>query len=277
MAKRSETVPAKVRQARIRELLKDNHTVSIKELAKEFAVSEMTVRRDLEVLERAGEVRRTHGGAMPADRMVFQFDFTARRQAHKPAKIAIARRALEVIKPHKRIIIDTGTTTLELAYLLKEEHDITVLTPSLAVASVLQFSPGVQTVLLGGVVRRGSPDLTGVVTETVLDMFAADIAFQGADGIGIDGRLYNADTRIAKVDRKIRERAERTYILSDSSKIGKTALITHGYINEVEALITDWKIDPAHKKSFEEKGATVIAAGQENKNRANINGYGGTA
>jgi len=248
-----------MRQAKVRELLRSRQTVSIAELAAMFGVSEMTIRRDLNRLERTGQVRRTHGGVMPADRMVFEFDFAARRQANCRAKQAIAREALKLIEPVNRVILDTGTTTLELAHCLKGFSGLTVITPSLAVASELQFSEGIQTVLLGGLIRRGSPNLSGTVTENVLDMFAVDIAFQGADGIGVDGALYTADMRISRVDQKIRKRAERTYILADSSKIGRTALARHGFLQQVDGLITDDGIDPEHKGRLEELGANIVA------------------
>ena len=249
---------APIRQDRIRRLLGQQRIVSIRDLSSSLGVSEMTIRRDLARLERNGEVRRTHGGAVAAERMVFEFDFALQRQSHRAAKQAIAREAFKFVKSGQRIIIDTGTTTLELAYLLKDCSEITVITPSLAVASVLQFSAGVETILLGGLIRHGSPDLTGVVTESILERFAADVAFQGADGIGLDGRLYNADTRIAKVDQKIRQRADVTYVLADSTKIGKTALIAHGFVYEVKALITDDRIIAEYRSAFEDMGATVI-------------------
>ncbi len=260
MASSIERLSAASRQSKIRELLKSDRQVSIPELAEMFGVSEMTARRDLQKLENQGQVRLMRGGAMPAEKMEFEFDFALRRQANRRAKQAIAREAFRLIRPEQRLILDTGTTTLELAHLLKDSDDLTVITPSLAVASVLQFSSGIQTVLLGGIIRRGSCDLTGVVTEANLDMFSADIAFQGADGIGLDGTLYNCDMRIAKVDQKIRQRAQQTYILADSSKIGKTALATNGYVYQIDALITDNGIEPKYKKAFEKIGASVITA-----------------
>jgi len=258
MAENMTKLTAGQRQARICQTLKEKQEISIVQLAERFGVSEMTVRRDLDKLENVGQIRRTHGGAVPTERMVFEFDFSGRRQAYRKEKQAIAAEAVKLIQPGHRLLLDTGTTTLELAYLLKEFSNLTVVTPSLAVASVLQFSPGVGVVLLGGIILKGSCDLTGVVTESNLDMFAVDIAFQGADGIGLDGTVYNADMRIAKVDQKMRRRAEHTYILSDSSKIGKTALATNGFIYDVDALIIDDGIDPECKKKFENIGAIVI-------------------
>ena len=253
------------RQSVIGEILQSHKEVAISELAERFSVSEMTIRRDLDHLAETGLVRRTHGGAVPAERMVFEFDFVARRQANLAAKRAIASEAVKLIRPGLRLILDTGTTTLELAHLLRNFDDLTVITPSLAVASELQFSEGVQTVLLGGVIRKGSPDLAGMATEAVLDMFAADIAFQGADGIGPDGVLYTADMSIAKVDQKIRTRAQRTYILADSSKIGKTALARHGFIQQVDALITDDGIKDEDRRRFEKLGAEMIVVSTENR------------
>ncbi len=258
MAANKKSVPAAARTAKIRELLKDSPQVSVGQLARLFKVTEMTIHRDLTKLEQANHVRKTHGGAVAAERMIFEFDFTARRAANHKAKQAIAQQAMQFIKPPVRIILDTGTTTLELAYLLKDCSNISVITPSLAVASVLQFSQGVETILLGGIIRRGSPDLTGVVAEKVLDMFMVDIAFQGADGIGLDGRMYNSDIRIANVDQKIRQRAKKTFILCDSSKIGKTDFASNGCLSEVNALITDSRISGEQLKSLKKSGTEII-------------------
>jgi DeoR/GlpR family transcriptional regulator of sugar metabolism len=256
--------PDKMSAAHRREFISQklaaSQSVSIPELAEVFGVSEMTVRRDLDSLEAAGKVRRTHGGAMMAERMAFEFNFVARRQANRRAKQAIAREAFKLIGSGMRIIIDTGTTSLELAHLLRNfspAGELTVITPSLAVASELQFCENIQTVLLGGIVRKGSPDLTGMVSESVLDMFFADIAFQGADAIDLNGAMYNSDMRTAKVDQKIRSRAGKTYILADSSKIGRTELTRHGQVQETAGLITDDGLSDEKRKILENLGTQI--------------------
>ena len=108
--------------------------------------------------------------------------------------------------------------------------------------------------------REGSPDLTGAVTEYGLDMLAADLAFQGADGIGLDGTVYNADLQLARVDQRMHTRAEKTYILADSSKIGRTSLAKMVMLSEVEALITDGGLDAKVKKRFEKEGGKVMVS-----------------
>lgn len=255
---KNHKISAISRRNRITELLQDNPEVNISELAALFGTSQMTIRRDLDRLAEQGLVRRTHGGATTAERMEFLFDFAERRRRNQKAKQAIAARAVQFIQPGMRIILDTGTTTLELAYLIKQMRDLTVITPSLAVASVLQFSTGIQTILLGGVIRKGSPDLTGVITEKVLEMVTVDIVFQGADGIGLNGELYNADMHIAQVDAKMRQRAQRTYILCDSSKIGKREFAVNGSLAEVNALITDKGISSDDLKSLKKICPEII-------------------
>jgi DeoR/GlpR family transcriptional regulator of sugar metabolism len=246
------------RKKHLTSLVSENRPLVVKELARLFNVSEMTVHRDLNQLQEQGRIERTHGGAVPSERMSFEFDFTSRRRTDKKYKKVIARRALDFIRPGDKLILDTGTTTLELAYLLRDYEGLTVITPSLAVASVLQFSKGVMTVLLGGIIRQGSPDLTGAVTESVLDMFMVDIAFQGADGIGLNGELFNSDIRIARVDKKMRKRAEKTIILSDSSKIGKVDFASNGSLSEVDALITDSRITDEQLSALNKSGTKII-------------------
>ena len=129
MAKKNDKTPAHIRQEEICKTLKSNDEVSIPQMAQEFGVSEMTIHRDLKRLENNGHLKRTRGGAQPSEKMEFEFDFANRRAINHKAKQAIAQEALKFIKPGQKIVLDTGTTTLELAYLLKDHKDLTVITP----------------------------------------------------------------------------------------------------------------------------------------------------
>lgn len=242
----------------IRQALAEGKDVSAALLARKYQVSEMTIHRDLNKLQANGLIVRKRGSVEPAERMEFEFNFAVRRVRNQKAKQAIAREALNFIAPGMRIILDTGTTTLELACLLRDYQDMTVITPSLAVASVLQFSSAIQTVLLGGILCKGSPDLTGVVTETVLDMFMVDAVFQGADAISLNGELFNSDIRLASADRKMRQRARQTYILCDSSKIGFTDLASNGNLSQVDALVTDHHIKQEYLSDLKKSGTRIL-------------------
>lgn len=253
-------VPSAARHLRIRERLAAQPGAAISDLARELGVSEMTIRRDLTALEDQAHVQRTHGGAVLTERMILEFNYRDRREQNRAAKCAIAAEARKLVQPGQRLILDTGTTTLELATLLRDGEDLTVITPSLAVASELQHAPGVEVILLGGIMRRGSPDLTGPVTEHCLELFSADVAFQGAEGIGLDGAIYNIDLRLARVDRLMRQVARQCCVLADHTKIGTTALARSGMLADVHFFITDPGAPPAVLRRFARMGPRVLTA-----------------
>ena len=255
-----KNLPSAARQSQIRERFAAGPGVSVSELAREFDVSEMTIRRDLAVLEGQSHIQRTHGGAFLTQRMMLEFDYRGRREVNRAAKAAIAAEARKLVQPGQRLILDTGTTTLEFAALLKDGKDLTVISPSLAVASELQHAAGVEVILLGGVIRRGSPDLTGPVTENCLELFSADFAFQGADGIGDDGAIYNSDLRLARVDKLMRRVARRSCLLADHTKIGTTALARNGTLADVDIFITDTGAPAAVLKRFARLGPKIVTA-----------------
>jgi DeoR family transcriptional regulator of aga operon len=253
-------LPSAARQSQIRQRLAERPGVGVADLARAFGVSGMTIRRDLAALEAKSHVQRTHGGAVLAERMILEFDYRERRETNRAAKRAIAAAARRLVRPGQRLILDNGTTSLELAALLQDGEDLTVITPSLAVASELQHAAGVEVILLGGVMRRGSPDLTGPVTEHCLELFSADFAFQGADGIGDDGTIYNTDLRLARVDRLMRRLARRSCVLADHTKIGTTALARCGSLADVDVFITSAGAPAAALKRFARLGPEVVVA-----------------
>jgi DeoR/GlpR family transcriptional regulator of sugar metabolism len=250
--------PAAARQQIIRETLRKSAAVSVSSMAERLGVSEMTIRRDLEKLENMSNVRRTRGGAVVAERTVFEFTYQERQRAMQAQKSAIAHNALSLIKPGQRIILDTGTTTLHLAALLKEKDNLTVITPSLAVASELQYANGIRVVLLGGVLHRGSPDLTGPLTEHCLELLSADWAFQGAEAVGADGSVYNVDLQLAQVDRKMRVKAAKACLLVDSSKFGRNALVRNGTLSDFDIVITDHSVPDKFRRLARRMGTNLI-------------------
>jgi len=255
-----KNLPSAARQWRIKERLSEQPGLSVSEIARELGVSEMTIRRDFAALEEQALLQRTHGGAVLTEKMILEFDYRERRERNRAAKRAIAAEARKLVKPGQRLILDTGTTTLELAALLRDGEDLTIITPSLAVASELQHAEGVEVILLGGVIRRGSPDLTGPVTEHCLELFAADIAFQGADGISLDGVIYNSDLRLARVDKLMRKMAARSCLLADHSKLGRTALARCGTLADVDYFITDHRAPDVALRRFGRFKTTVVTA-----------------
>jgi DeoR family transcriptional regulator of aga operon len=248
-------------EAMRQELLKADE-VSIEDLAGRFAVSGMTVRRDLELLESRGDVIRTHGGAARAKRLTFEFSFREKQNRNSGAKSRIAERAAGHIEDGQAVILDTGTTTLEIARRIMGRRNVTVITTSLAIVSALQFAAGVRVVLLGGFLRGGSPDLHGPLTEQNVEMFRADIAFMGADAIDLDGNTYADDLQVVNLDRKMAASAARVIVVADSSKFGRTGMCRIFSPSDYSLIVSDSGIGADVLKRLAEKGIEVEVAAQ---------------
>jgi DeoR/GlpR family transcriptional regulator of sugar metabolism len=227
-----------LRLRKILALLASHEEVSVTSLAARFRVTTMTIRRDLESLERDGRITRTHGGALLAAPTMAAFAFQERRQVRMAEKAAIGRAAVREVQPGMTLILDTGTTTLEVARLLGGIPRLKVLTNSLAIASALLAHGDLELVLLGGTVSARSPDLSGPLTEDNLAAFRADLAIVGADALDARG-LYTSGQPIARVSRAMLANAARTLLVADSSKFGKTAFARIANWSDIDLLVTD--------------------------------------
>lgn len=239
MARSKHKVNQLQRLEQIRSVLLKSDEVSVKQLASKFGISSMTIRRDLEVLESNGEAIRTHGGAALAKRLTFEFAFRQKQNKNQQKKNMIAKRAIEHIENGQVIMLDTGTTTLEIARELLRKRKVTIITTSLAIVSHLQFAPSLDTVLLGGFLRGGSPDMHGPLTEQNIEQFSADIAFLGADAIDNDGNTYTDDLRVVSIDRKMASNAKKVIVVADSTKFSKSDMCKVLTPAEYGLVITD--------------------------------------
>ena len=228
------------RQATIAKLLLAEGRVLIDRLARRFRVNSMTIRRDLKHLEQSGVAIRCTGGAVAAQRIVLEFSFDKRRREHLEQKIRIGQAAAKRIQSGQTVFLDTGTTTLEVARALsKRSVDCHVLTSSLVVASQLWGHPSIRLSLLGGDVRRGSPDLAGPLTEWMLDKLSADVAFLGSDGIDPQRGCFAAGIESARVAERMAASARRVVVVADGSKLGLAGAARYLKIEQVDELITD--------------------------------------
>lgn len=220
----------------------------------------MTIRRDLRRLSSAGRVVRSHGGAASAEQVLFEFQFLERTQLAQQQKEEIGVAAARLVRDGQSVLLDSGTTTLALARQLRDRRGVTVITTSLPIASVLQRAPGVETLLLGGFVRRDTPDLGGPLTDANLDALRADLAFVGADGVDAVGNVYNGSIGIGQMLAKMASRANRAYVVADGSKLGRTQLMKFGNVTAWHGLITDAAADPAFVETLRRAGVNVIVA-----------------
>jgi DeoR/GlpR family transcriptional regulator of sugar metabolism len=226
-------------------------------LARKFAVSDMTVRRDLQTLAESGRVLRTHGGAAPAERISFEFNFLHKVRENQAAKQAIAEAAAGLVRDGQSVFLESGTTTLAVARALKPRKALKIVTTSLPIASELQFCENVEVLLLGGLLRRGAPDLAGALTESNLEQVRTDIAFLSADGIDARGNIYSGSMDVVRLLKKMLTCTAKAYVVADSSKIGHTAVMRLGHLKELDGLITDRGTSRALVTSLTSAGAHV--------------------
>lgn len=226
------------------EILRAHENVSTAELAVRFAVSEMTIRRDLKKLQEEGIALPFYGGALAAQRITFEFEFDETRRMNMALKKSIALAAASEVKEGQTIFMDTGTTTLELAKVLAQSSlQMTVITASLVIASELWARGNIRLQLLGGQVRGGNPDLAGPLTEIMLERLSADVAFLGSDGIHPTRGSFASDMETARIAERMAACSNEVVVICDSSKIGRAGAVRYLKIDEIDQLITDNNAD----------------------------------
>jgi DeoR/GlpR family transcriptional regulator of sugar metabolism len=245
------------RRQQILNLLEETGSLDVGDLADRFAVSVVTIRKDLDDLEREGLLQRTFGGAVFSHRSRFNKSFLERAGLHRREKRAIAAAALDYVKDGDTIILDAGTTTLALAQLLKQQvKSAFIITCSVPVALELS-SAGYDILLLGGMVRNKSLALLGRETLAVLDRYRADKAFLGSSGFTAEDGHTTPNPDDAQIKEAIMRVSEEIYVLVDSSKYGDQCLTRFAHLRDVDLTITDSRLSKNKAKALEAAGATL--------------------
>jgi DeoR/GlpR family transcriptional regulator of sugar metabolism len=253
------------RLAAIRSLIAELGAVRAADLAARLSVSRETVRRDLAHLERLGEVRRVHGGAVAAGRRAgSEPSFLARKGSMVAEKRAIGRAAASLVEPGESVFLDLGTTTLEVArQLAATGRQITLITNSVPAALACVDAPGVTVHLLGGLMRKGDRSLSGHQTLRDLEGFYADKAIIGAGGITLEAGVTDYHVEEAAVRRTMIARSTTCVVVADHTKFGVVGLAAVCPIRAVHRLVTDAGVDPRMVEVLREAGpeVTTVAAG----------------
>lgn len=230
----------------------------VTQLATRFGVSEMTVRRDLEELKVAGRLERVRGGAL-----IFELEperpFTQTAIERLAEKRRIGASAAALVHDGQTVMIDVGTTALQVARSLRE-RDITVITTNLAVYEELVSAPAVTLVLPGGEVRRNYRSLVGFITEEALRSMGADIAFLGASGI--DEHLGIRDSTLVEVPikRAMIAAASRVVLVADSAKFAASGFVSICPATDLDVVVTDSGVPDGSRRELEAAGVSVIIA-----------------
>jgi DeoR/GlpR family transcriptional regulator of sugar metabolism len=250
------------RRLKVLERLEADQAVEVSSLAREFGVSEMTIRRDLRRLDRDGFVRRTYGGA--TTRVVraagaFEVTQSARMLHHAREKRQIALRAVELTAGARVMFVGVGSTVEQFARLAAPRDSPLVITPSLVVASLLGTRK-VQVIMAGGMVRQDELSCVGPAAVELVQRYNTDIAVIGAAGVSARRGITDLDDQEAGVIRAALERTERIVVLADGSKFGDVALSTVVPIDQVSVVVTDPGADPLEVDRIEREGVEVILA-----------------
>jgi len=252
-------LPSQRRQAILAEV-RTATAVSAEALARRFAVSVETIRRDLRSLEQQGLLDRVYGGATRPSGRSSEGSFAARSVRNIARKRAIAALASSLVEPEETIIIDVGTTALEVARALPAAFHGRVLTNSVPVAMELSGRSDLELLLSGGQVRAGDGACSGSHAGDFFGEFYADRAFLGSGGVHPDAGLTDYYPAEVVVRRTIISHTAACYVLADSSKLGLIAVRRVCRLDQLTAVITDDEAAPGLVAELEGAGAAMLVA-----------------
>jgi DeoR family transcriptional regulator, fructose operon transcriptional repressor len=253
---------AEERQQAIAALVMSKGRASVAELAETYDVTTETVRRDLAVLDKAGLLRRVHGGAVPSRTLhLVESGVGERDTTRAEQKDAIAAAALDFLPlSGATVLLDAGTTTARIAAQLPTDRELTVVTNSVPIAARLSAVPTVTLQLLGGRVRGLTQAAVGEQTVAVLNTLRVDVAFVGTNGISVRHGLSTPDSDEAAVKRAMVAAANFVVVTADSSKVGREDFVSFAPIDSVDTLITDGDISTADRGELTSHGIEVVIA-----------------
>ncbi len=226
------------RQAEILEIARSEGRVVVELLADRFGVTLQTIRRDLTELADSGLLDRVHGGAVPRTG-VSNYGYEDRRRMNDAAKAAIGRACAQAIPNNSSIILNLGTTTEAVARELLKHSNITVVTNNINVANILMANESCEIMVAGGALRRSDGGLVGDLTTDFMTQFKVDYAVIGASALDRDGDLLDFDLPEVRVSRAIIRQSRQVFLVSDASKLERSAPVRLASLSEIDVVFTD--------------------------------------
>ncbi len=263
IAARPKTAPRLLieeRRRRIAEFVEQQGRATVEELAARFSVSAVTVRADLETLARSGLLIRSHGGALPADGPVLDAPLSIKAALHHDEKVRIARAAASMIRSGETIILDSGTTTAQIArqILRLKLEALTVITNALNIALELSGPTHIRVLMLGGMLRPMSYSLVGPHAERALEGLSADRLFLGVDGLDPEIGVTTPEPLEAELNALMIRISRQVVVVADASKLGRRSLSVIAPVRSLHKLITDGGAAPETVEALRAQGVEVI-------------------
>lgn len=247
------------RLEKIVRLVNERGSIRVSELGEICGVTEETIRRDLDKLERAGRLQRSHGGAVSIREPQPEIPYAEREILHMEEKKRIAREAIRYIEPYDKIILDASSTAWYMASIVPD-IPLTVLTNSIKVAMELCTKEKIQVISAGGILASRSLSYVGPRAELFLDSYHVDKAFISCKGIHVERGISESSEMQAIVKKKMISISENVFLLVDSSKFGMQAFAQFAEIDQVDVLVTDDRTQQAFLNKLNEKSVQVKIA-----------------
>jgi len=234
--------------------------VKVEELSKRFGVSSVTVREDLEALSAKGALVRSYGGAIPALNPLQDYAPNYKKKVHHAEKIRIAEAAARLVMPNQTVILDSGTTTTELAGQLKRlaPQGLTVITHSLDIATCLEDATQISVIMIGGLLRHISHSFVGPQAERALQELYADHFFLAVDGVDLETGLSTPDILEAQLNARMIGISRATTVIADASKFGRRSVSVIGALDCVQRVITDGRLSEERVGQIRKRGIEVV-------------------
>lgn len=249
------------RQQRILEILREEFTIRGSRLSEMLGVSEMTIRRDLDILEAKGLVERTHGGAVSRqERVANKFHYKRAIKENILEKVKIAKKAASMIEPNDTIYIGEGTTVAQMIRFATSGMPFTIFTNNLGTTTEIEDATA-ELILLPGTYNAATHSVSGPLTMEMIRQINATKVFLGADGLSLSAGLTTADLAMAVVERSmIRHTRGQVIVLADTPKFGRVAELSVAPLKHVDVLITDRAVPGDFQRDLDKMNVQVIIA-----------------
>jgi len=249
------------RRKKIAEIIAKEKSVLVTELGKMFSVTEETIRRDLEKLERQGILVRTYGGATLIEEADFEMPVQLRETINAEGKHLIGKVAAGLIHSGETIFLDASTSSLHVAKNIKDKKGLTVITNSLKVIMELSECDGIHLISTGGILRNKSLSYVGRVAEkNILDHYYANKAFLSCRGVTLTRGLADSNEQEAEIKKAMMQCTECVVLLCDQSKLGKLGFPVFASLDDIDYMITDVELDNDWKETLGKKGINIVYA-----------------
>jgi DeoR family fructose operon transcriptional repressor len=235
-------------------------SLSVFELSEKLSMSPATIRRDLHDISEEGLLLRTHGGAMKIENPVLT-GFSEKAGVHNQNKEKIGKEAAELVRDGDTIFLDCGSTVFQMCRYLKKKNNVRVITNSLPILAELIDIPSISINLIGGELNKSRKAVHGDKAVQHIDSYHAHKAFIGVDGISIENGLTAHSEHESTITAAFIRNAEQTFLLCDSSKVGKDSYIKFSSLPDIASLVTDTDLGGDIRDQFIQKGLNVILAG----------------